>query len=66
MHNLIAIDKGALTMAVNVLRRNGKHEIADELLKTVSDIDDVLATVAKKDPEKYMRNVTRTMLAEYT
>jgi len=28
------VDSGALMMAINVLRRNGKSEVADELLST--------------------------------
>jgi len=30
----VLVDKGALQMAFNVLERNGKQEIADELRKT--------------------------------
>lgn len=35
--NLIAVDRGALTMALNVLRRAGKHEVADALAQSVPD-----------------------------
>lgn len=32
--NYVLVDKGALQMAINVLERNGKQEIVDELRKS--------------------------------
>jgi hypothetical protein len=40
--NLIAIDKGALQMAINVLTRNGKHEQVTALRESCVDIEDNL------------------------
>ncbi len=31
LKNLVLIDKGLLSMVINVLKRNGKNEVADEL-----------------------------------
>ncbi len=43
-HNLIAVDKGALQIALNVLYRGTEvqREVADELKKTVVEIEDVI------------------------
>ena len=64
--NLIAVDKGALTLAVNALRRAGEDGMASELLCSVQEIEYVLMRVAIKDPHEYMKNVTNDMLTEYT
>lgn len=40
--NLIAVDKGALQMVVNVMRRAGKDEIIEAFLDSCVDIEDVL------------------------
>lgn len=39
MNNLCGVDKGALTMAKNVLKRAGKHEVSEALSKTVVELD---------------------------
>lgn len=40
----IVVNGGALQMAINVLRRSGKDEIADELLKTAVPLSMLKAT----------------------
>lgn len=41
--NYTLVDRGALQMAVNVLRRAGKNEVADALQESVKPIVDALA-----------------------
>lgn len=40
MNNLIGVDKGALTLAINVLKRAKKEEVAYALEETCVDISD--------------------------
>lgn len=40
--NLVAVDKGALQMVVNVMRRAGKDEIIEAFLDSCVDIEDVV------------------------
>jgi hypothetical protein len=40
--NLVAVDKGALQMVVNVMRRAGKDEIIEAFLESCVDIEDVV------------------------
>ncbi len=66
MTNLVAVDKGALQMVTNVMRRAEKNEPIDALLESCTDIETVLAWYAANKPEVYMKHVTVTMIRNYT
>lgn len=65
MHK-VAVDKGALEMVSNIMRRCQKNEAIDALLETATDIEDVLAWYAKHRPELYMSKVTGEMIRNHT
>lgn len=50
-HNLVAVDKGALNMALNVLSRGTdvQKEVGEELRKTLIDISDMDIKNPNKD-----------------
>ncbi len=64
--NICGVDKGALTMAGNVLDRAGKKETKNALLESALPIEKVLEQVSKEHPKLYMRFVTSNMLKIYT
>lgn len=64
--NICGVDKGALTMAKNVLERSDKKEISDALIDSAMPIEQVLEQAAKECPALYMRFVTVAMLVNYT
>ena len=66
MINMVAVDKGALQMVTNVMRRAEKNEPIDALLATCIDIEKVLAWYAANKPAEYMRHVTATMINNHT
>ena len=66
MNNLVAVDKGALKMIENIMRRAGKVEAIDELLKTYTEIEDVLKWYRENKPSEYMSGVTTDMIRDYT
>lgn len=66
MNNLVAVDKGALKMVQNIMRRAGKVEAIDELLKTYTEIEDVLKWYRENKPSEYMSGVTTDMIRDYT
>lgn len=66
MSNFVGVDRGALTMACNVLGRAGKHEVKNELLNGSVTQEEFLQQIAKDNPELYMRFVTVEMLRNYT
>jgi hypothetical protein len=54
MAGYVAVDHGALTMALNVLRRAGKDEVAQALAETVKPLD---ALVIRDAPPSTLRLV---------
>ena len=66
MSNFVGVDRGALTMACNVLGRAGKHEVKNELWNGSVKQEEFLQHIAKDNPELYMRFVTENMLIIYT
>lgn len=66
MCNLVGIDKGALTMALNMLERAQKTEIADALKEQCVPVEVLLAQIAEKHPALYMSFVTMSMMRTYT
>ncbi len=66
MLNLVAVDKGALTMALNVLDRSDKGEVSAALKDGAAPIEELLELAAKEAPALYMRFVTSQMITYYT
>ena len=66
MCNLVGVDKGALTMAKNVLERAGKNEVKDALIESAVPVEDILAQMAKSAPALYMEFVSEQMMRDYT
>ena len=66
MCNLVGVDKGALTMAKNVLERADKNEVKDALIDSAVPVELVLEQMAKDSPALYMKFITKQMLLLYT
>ena len=51
---MVLVDKGALRMALNVLRRAGKNEVADELEQSAQDVQPLPTFSTIQDANEWM------------
>ncbi len=64
--NLVAVNMGALQLALNSLERDGKQEIANAVREACFDMDTALEWYAENKPKEYMKHVSIDMINQNT